>query len=168
MAFKNSPQTEAEYWAEVASLKAFASKMKSDLDAGILSDDTGALWSSIIEAITRGNYLFVEAREKFNLITSDKKVNFGACFSDWSKKMMSLEKLYKNMLCSRCPFSMGFDEIVKTQGAAPCAKNRGPVISSEIHEICPMVDHNFWTNEELRQDILEEHGQQELDWLLKK
>jgi len=185
MQLKKQPKTEMEYWEIIEGLGGFAWRMNHDLGDERITDPTGEIDQEILEARKISDKLVNDLDEKFGVIAPKNypKVEIGQTlpttpegkiyYWDWYKKMQKeyYELEYEKIICSACPFSEGVEKMNALGGTIPCSVFPGMVYRLYPPYACAMIDFsssNYWTEEQLYQEIIKKGGKKALQVFEKK
>ena len=81
-------------------------------------------------------------------------------YNSWHHEMMVLFCCvnYSKMLCFLCPFSLGTEEMIKREGAAPCSLLGETKLFSLDPIGCIVLTTDYWDEKFLFQHIMMHHG----------
>ena len=150
-------QKQLDVWLEIMILQKYAAIDKHHYPA---SKENASLINAD-EAKQRLQGLIRRTCRSFDLCPpEDQADETKKRFNDWHQEMLVLfcTRSYARMLCSLCPMSLGLEDMITREGAAPCILLQDARLFSFEPFGCVILSTNYWQEGFLIEHIFRQHG----------
>lgn len=151
-------QNQLDRWLKIVILQKYCSVDKLHFPVGDVPDSD----IDVRRAARNLDDLISRTCRRFDLLPPDSDSPGQAnkkAFEEWHQEMLAIFCCvnYSNMLCSFCPLSLGLDEMIQREGAAPCSLLKDTKIFSFEPNGCIILTSGYWNERFLVQHIASLH-----------